>query len=56
MSRAQRDKTFQETIPFCKDKEKSLAVIQIQEEVWGKLNNLNPYLAAMKSFMFQNRS
>ena len=56
MSWAQRDKTFQETIPFGKDKEKSLLVIQIQEEVWGKLNNLNPYLAAMKSFTFQNRS
>ena len=56
MSWAQRDKTFQETIPFCKDKEKSRSVIQIQEEVWGKLNNLNPYVAAMKSFSFQNRS
>ena len=36
-------------------KRKSLMIIRIQEAPWRKLNNLNPYLAAMKSTAFQKR-
>ena len=42
MSWAQRDKTLQETFTFT-DKSKSLLVIEIQETLWRKLNNLKVY-------------
>ena len=48
---AQRVKTLQETITFA-NKRKSLLVIQIQEALWRKLNNLKPYLAATNSVSF----
>ena len=48
---ARRVKTTQETITFA-DKRKSLLVIQIQEALWRKLNNLKPYLAATKRVKF----
>ena len=48
---ARRVKTTQETITFA-DKRKSLLVIQIQEALWRKLNNLKPYLAATKGVNF----
>ena len=48
---AQHVKTLHETITFA-DKRKSLLVIQIEEALWRKLNNLNPYLAATKSVKF----
>ena len=38
MTWAQRDKTWQKTISF-KKKRKSPLIIQIQERLWGKLNN-----------------
>ena len=38
-------------------KRKSLIIIQIQEALWRKSNNLrNPYLAVMKSLTFHKRS
>ena len=48
---ARRVKTTQETITFA-DKRKSLLVIQIQEALWRKLNNLKPYLGATKRVKF----
>ena len=48
---AQRVKTLQETITFA-DKRKSLLVIQIQEALWRKLNNVKPCLAATKNVNF----
>ena len=55
MHRAQHDRTLQETFTFT-DKGKLRLVIQIQEALWRKLNNINLYLAAMKKFKFPKRS
>ena len=43
----QRVKTLQETITFA-NKRKSLLVIQIQEALWKKLNNLKPLFSRKK--------
>ena len=44
---AQRVKTLRETITFA-DKRKSLLVIQIQEALWRKLNNLKSLFSCNK--------
>ena len=44
---AQRVKTLRETITFV-DKRKSLFVIQFQETLWRKLNNLKPLFSRNK--------
>ena len=44
---AQRVKTLQETITFA-NKRKSLSVIQIQEALWRKLNDLKPLYSRKK--------
>ena len=43
MSWVQHDKTLQDTITFT-DKRKSPLVIQNQEALWRKLNNLKPFI------------
>ena len=44
---AERVKTLQETITFA-DKRKLLLVIQIQEALWRKVNNLKPLFSRNK--------
>ena len=52
---AHRVKTVQETITFA-DKRKSLTVIQIQEALWRKLNNLKPLFSPNKGVKFASES